>query len=93
MNTLEHTHIASFIIHARPLCLNSVTNQLSQLPAAECVVEDAETGKLVVLLEAASSADLNSQISSLRDFPGVLSLNMVFHQIERSDFLTQELVQ
>lgn len=88
----DEVHIASFIVHAAPTTLARVRAQLLALPQLECPLSDDEKSKLIALLEVGSSLELEQRVAHIRTIPGVLSVTMVYHQVEPLAQLQQELV-
>ena len=76
-----YVHIASFIVHCRPAYLPQVVERIPQLPLTE-VTHRSDSGKLVVVAERGSARDITRLTETLTDLDGVLSVNMVYHQIE-----------
>lgn len=53
---------------------------LTQLPEVE--VHHRIPSKIVIVMEAADSGVLGSRLAEIATWPGVLSANMVFEQVE-----------
>jgi nitrate reductase NapD len=76
----EQWHVAGILVHVAPLRADEVKAFIDRLADA-CVHGEAE-GKLVVTLEAASTAALLDQLDLLRAQPGVLSALPVYQHNE-----------
>jgi nitrate reductase NapD len=76
-------HISSAVISVLPPRQDEVMRSLSELPDLE--VRHTGTGKIVVVMEAADSGVIGARLAEIAGWPGVLSANMVFEQVERLD--------
>jgi periplasmic nitrate reductase NapD len=76
----REVHIAGLIVHARPDCAAAVAAALAQLPDTE-VRAEAE-GRLVVVCEGASGAEILALIERMRDLPGVLNVALAYQHAE-----------
>ncbi len=74
-------HISSLVVHARPEGLESIETTIGSLRGAE-VHGVSELGKLVVTLETPNEREMLSRIESINRIAGVLSVALVFHQVE-----------
>ncbi len=83
-----YVHIASFIVHCRPAYLPQLLATIPQLPLTE-VTHRSDNGKLVVVAERGSARDITRLTETLTDLDGVLSVNMVYHQIELAEELEE----
>ncbi len=77
----ERCHIASLVVQCLPEKLAATAAAIEALPGAEIPHRD-ERGKLVVLLEVESEADLLGNITQIENTPGVISANLAYHQID-----------
>lgn len=78
---LSRCHIASLVVQCLPRNLESTRAAIESLDGAE-VPEYDECGKLVVLLETASEGVLLDRIRDIEHTAGVISANLVYHQLE-----------
>ena len=74
-------HISSLVVHAMPSHRTEVDALINALPGAQIHDADA-SGKLVVTLEAPTSAAILDQVSAIRQAPGVLNVAMVYQHAE-----------
>lgn len=74
-------HISSLVVHCRPEVIAALIPAIEALPGAT-VPEHSEQGKLVVLLETANDGTVMERISSLEALSGVISVALVYHQID-----------
>ncbi|NUU68649.1 chaperone NapD [Enterobacteriaceae bacterium BIT-l23] len=74
--------VCGLMVQTRPENVATVTGALNALPGSEVAVSDAATGKLAVVMEAASSRELLNNIESARELAGVLAVSLVYHQQE-----------
>lgn len=73
-------HISSAIVRALPERAAAVVAAIDGLPGAE--VFHAEGGKIVVVLEGATSGVLAASLSEINLIEGVVSANLVYEHIE-----------
>jgi nitrate reductase NapD len=85
----DELHIASFIVLARPESLASVVDAVRAVPVAE--IAACEGGKLIVLVEASCNREVMAVVDCLRDLPGVLAVNLVYHHADARDLLSEEI--
>ena len=78
----EEFHISSFIVQSKPEQLVPLTHKLAELPGVE-VHQFTPEGKIIVTLECLNTREISETTSTINQLPGVLSCNMVFHQIEQ----------
>ena len=78
--TESPAHIASLVVRARPEAAVAVANRIAAAPDAE--VHAVEDGKIVVVIESASERGLADRMDELRAEPGVLFVNLVYHQVD-----------
>lgn len=76
-------HISSAVVVAWPERVAEVSARLGELPGTE--VRHAENGKIVIVMEAASSGELGGRLAEISGMDGVLAANMVFEQIDTSE--------
>ena len=74
-------HIASMVVQCLPEKLESTANALEAISSIEVPERDSR-GKLVVLIDADNEATLMSCISEIQNTAGVISANLVYHQID-----------
>lgn len=74
-------NISSIVVHADPVAATRVRDTIDTVPGLEthAVTDD---GKLIVTIEAPSEEASVTLVESVRALPGVLSVAMVFHQLE-----------
>lgn len=76
-------HISGAVVLAWPVRMAEVCARLGELPGTE--VRHAENGKIVIVMEAASSGELGARLAEISGMDGVLAANMVFEQIDMSE--------
>jgi periplasmic nitrate reductase NapD len=84
----QHCHIASMVVQCLPENLPTVCSSIENLQSATIPVKD-DNGKLVVLLEMASEADLLDRIHEIESISGVISANLAYHQIDDQQDATE----
>ena len=86
---MNELHVAGVVVHAVPARLEEVQRSLSALPGVEVHAASA-AGKLVVTIEAHSSAEGMSLLGSIHRLDGVLSAALVYQHHEDAAGLDQE---
>lgn len=71
-------HISSAVVVTWPARSAEVVARLENLPGTE--VRHVENGKIVIVMEGATSGELGGRLAGISDMPGVLAANMVFEQ-------------
>ncbi len=84
----QEVHISSMVVHVKPDHLQTVKNDIEQLPGTE-IHGEADSGKIVVVLETQSQGYITDIIEKINNFEYVLSTAMVYHQIEYLDSLPE----
>ncbi len=77
----ESCHIVSLVVQCLPEKLAATATAIEAIPGVE-IPERDERGKLVVLMEMDSEADLLGNITRIESTPGVISATLVYHQID-----------
>ncbi len=80
----QEVHISSMVVHARPEHLQTVKKDIEQLPGTE-IHGEADSGKLVVVLETQNQGYITDIIEKINNFEYVLGTALVYHQIEYLD--------
>lgn len=80
-------HISSAVVSALPAQVAAVLAAIRELPDTE--IHRVENGKIVIVLEGASTGVLGDRLAAISLIEGVLSANMVFEQIEDLDTLDE----
>ena len=86
----EELHIISLIVHAMPACTDEVGAAIIKLPEARIHGADAN-GKLVVTLEASTSAEILDQVAAIQQTHGVINVAMVYQHVESLETLNAEM--
>lgn len=86
----DELHIVSLIVHAMPASISALGAVIDTLPDAR-IHGAHKNGKLIVTLEALSSAEIMDQIATIQRANGVLNVAMVAQHIESLDSLNAEL--
>ena len=77
-------HVSSLLVHGLAPRLAAISDAIATLPGAEVHASDPD-GKLIVTLEAGSTADLQDRIADINALEGVLAATLVYHQVEPLD--------
>ena len=75
------SHIASMVVQCLPEKLAATTGALEAIPGIE-VPERDPLGKMVVLIEVQGEDQLMQRITQIESTAGVISANLVYHQID-----------
>ena len=74
-------HISSAVVSVLPKHQGEVLRLLAGLPDVE--IHQHTASKIVVVMEAVESGIMGGRLAEIASWPGVLSANMVFEQVER----------
>jgi len=84
----EHLYVAGVLVHAVPTEAEAVRSFIAMLPGA--TVHGAAGGKLVVTLEAATTAAILDQLTQIRERRGVVSALPVYQHNEPAARIDEE---
>ncbi|HEX8964017.1 MAG TPA: chaperone NapD [Rhodocyclaceae bacterium] len=73
-------NISSAIVNARPGALGAVSNEMAAMAGVE--IHAAADDRLIVTIEAEDNRATADIFESLGRIAGVLSISMVYHQVE-----------
>jgi periplasmic nitrate reductase NapD len=73
-------HVSSAVVSVLPPAAERVMAQIAAIPETEIRAHDA--GRIVVVMEGASTRELGSRLTALAALDGVIAANMVFEHIE-----------
>ncbi|MCG3767221.1 nitrate reductase [Vibrio cincinnatiensis] len=79
--SLNEVHISSLIVHTLPEHLDTVKAQINDFEQAE-IYGDSPEGKVIVVLETESQGFVTETIDAINNLPHVLSVVLVYHQID-----------
>ena len=77
---LEPVNLVSMVMMIRPERLAGFRQQIASVDGAEIHIASAE-GKLVVTVEADDQRSLLQRIETLQNMEGLISSNLVYHQV------------
>lgn len=83
-------HVAGVLVHVRPESVADVCLAISLLPRAEVTHESAD-GRVVAVLEAATSRAVMQQLDAIRTVRGVLNVAVVYQHAEPEAAMNEEL--
>jgi periplasmic nitrate reductase NapD len=78
-------HISSALVHARPERTDEVARACAALDGAD--LHFADSGKIIVTLEAASSGAIADQLAAIGRLPGVFAATLVYHEVTTPESL------
>ena len=76
-------HISSLVVQARPVHMAAIGAAIEELDGAE-IHGNGEQGKLVVTPETLNEGEMLTHIEAINRLDGVLSVALIFHQVEDS---------
>ncbi len=79
--SLNEVHISSLVVHVLPEHLEPIKAQIESFENAE-IYGDSPEGKIVVVLETENQGFITDTIDAINNLPNVLSVVLVYHQIE-----------
>ena len=85
------THIAGVIVHVAPKRLSRARTAIEQVPHVEIRAAD-DRGKLVVVVEAESSAAILARLDAIQRIDGVLSALLVYQHAESAQAMDEEVI-
>ena len=78
---LAELHIASCIARVRPESVDMLVSPIEAITGGPIAAKSYD-GKMVILMEGASTGALLDQMDQIRDLPGVLNVEMVYQHAE-----------
>ncbi|MGX9416280.1 chaperone NapD [Vibrio sp. WJH972] len=84
MSESKECQIASLVLLTTPGMANAVAKTLEEFSIVDVVAVD-EVGKLIILLETEDEELLHKTMDQLRMVENVLSVALVYHQIDRGE--------
>ncbi|SDU28372.1 chaperone NapD [Halopseudomonas salegens] len=76
----DYVHIASLLVQVKPESMSELQLDLTGQPGIEVRAQSPQ-GKLVVVMETDQQKRILDFQASLHDRPGVLSCNLVYHEV------------
>ncbi len=87
----NEVHISSLVVRAKPNYLDALIKQISAFDEAEVYGSNPE-GKIVVVVETSQQKFVSEVIDQINAFEGVLSVSLIFHQVDDQKSLARECV-
>jgi nitrate reductase NapD len=78
-------HISSALVHVQPERTQEVARRIAALDGAD--LHFAEAGKIIVTLEAATSAAIADRLSEIGRLAGVFAATLVYHEVTTPEAL------
>ncbi len=78
---MKNIHISSLVIHCLPEKLTTIIDYTTTIENVDVAAHDI-LGKLVVVLETETERDILSIIDQIQTFEGVLTVTMVYHELD-----------
>ncbi len=81
----DELHIASFALRCDPARMAGLIPRLRQFPGAEIGAQEAETGKIAMVMEAPDEGTVTRALAEIQLMPGVASAALVYQHILNID--------
>lgn len=81
-------HISSAVVRCRPADMDRLRTGIGNIAGAE--VAHGEGGRLIVILEGATSGAIGELLTRITLMDGVISAAMVYEQVEPAETLGEE---
>ena len=81
-------HIASCVARVRPEAMASAIERIEAVIGCAVSARDA-IGKVVIVIEGASTGNLLDQMDHIRTIPGVLNVEMVYQHAEEESVMKE----
>lgn len=88
----DEVHISSILIHFHPQEKARLLEYFEPRVDCELHLDHADLGKLIVVLETPSYAEIKSLMRELETVKGVLSVAMIYHHTETESDLDEEIL-
>ena len=85
----EELHITSLVVHCTPARAEGVSEAIASIPGTRVHAVSASF-KIVVTLEASTTAEMMSRISGIQCADGVLSATLVYQYIDALETMNEE---
>ena len=85
---MAELHIASCVARVRPEAMVSAIDRIEAVIGCAVSARDV-IGKVVVVLEGASTGALLDQMDQIRNIPGVLNVEMVYQHAEEESVMKE----
>jgi nitrate reductase NapD len=79
---MSDVHIASCVAFARPEAVAGIARAIAATGLAEVPRQDGERGRLVILIEAATSSQVLDVMDAIRALDGVLAVHLAYQHAE-----------
>lgn len=86
-NSHSQWHVCGMVAQCHPKDIAAVKTALSALTLTEVSAVDEQNGKLALVMESSSQADLLERMEQARDIDGVLALSLVYHQQDQDNLV------
>ena len=80
----DETHISSLVVHVHPESRAAASARIAALEGVE-IHGASDEGKLVVVLETASEADILTHMAAINEIPGIVATSLIYHEIDRAE--------
>lgn len=83
INTAEPWQVCGVIVQGNVAKIDAIRTALLQLPETEVHAVNAESGKIVAVMQGQSQKALAKRMEQARDIDGVITVSLVYHEIEQ----------
>ncbi|PJG83708.1 nitrate reductase [Caviibacterium pharyngocola] len=80
MDEAKDWHVCGLVVQVNPQKIAQIRTALSAIPHTEISAEDAEKGKMVVVMQSHDQHVLFENMENARQIDGVITLSLVYHQ-------------
>lgn len=80
MDQAKDWHVCGVIVQCNPQKIEKIKTALLSVPYTEIPTEDADKGKLVVVMQSHDQHILLEQMENARNLDGVITVSLVYHQ-------------
>ena len=85
---MAELHIASCVARVRPEAMGSAIERIEAVIGCAVSARDA-IGKVVIVIEGATTGALLDQMDQIRQIPGVLNVEMVYQHAEEESVMKE----
>ena len=86
---MPEIHITSAVAFARPERVAALAGEIAREGHAEVPRTNPATGRIVLLIERSSTAEVLDAIDAIRALPGVLAVHLVYQHAEEASALEE----
>ena len=85
MDNAKDWHVCGLVVQGNPKKIDSIKAALLAIPHTEIPVEDASSGKLVVIMQSHHQRILYDNMEDVKHIDGVIDVSLAYHQQDEQD--------